>query len=127
MAITPSPIIPAGGAATVAALLARLRDDTCVIERPAAGSDAGGAPAGGYVAVGSAPCRVTAPGRQPVERISGGRLVPLIDYEIRFPPDADVRSDDRIKVNGRTLYVVADRDAISHGFELTAPVTASES
>ena len=108
-------------------LLARMRDDTCVIERPSSGTDAGGAPISGYTAVATVACKVSAPGRAPVEAISGGRVVPLVDYEISLPPDTDVRNEDRIVVNGRTLYVVADRDAVSHGFELKVLVKASES
>lgn len=127
MTITPNPLVPAGGAAVVNRLLARMRDDTCVIERPSSGTDAGGAPISGYTAVATVACKVSAPGRAPVEAISGGRVVPLVDYEISLPPDTDVRNEDRIVVNGRTLYVVADRDAVSHGFELKVLVKASES
>ena len=127
MTITPNPLVPAGGAAVVSRLLARMRDDTCVIERPTSGTDAGGAPVSGYTAVASVACKVSAPGRAPVEAISGGRVVPLVDYEISLPPDTDVRNEDRIVVNGRTLYVVADRDAVSHGFELKVLVKAAES
>lgn len=127
MAITPVPLLPSGAVATVNRLLARMRDDTCVIERPTSGTDAGGAPISGYTAVATVACKVSAPGRAPVEAISGGRVVPLVDYEISLPPDTDVRNEDRIVVNGRTLYVVADRDAVSHGFELKVLVKASES
>lgn len=127
MAITPVPLLPTGAVATVNRLLARMRDDTCVIERPTSGTDAGGAPISGHTAVATVACKVSAPGRAPVEAISGGRVVPLVDYEISLPPDTDVRNEDRIVVNGRTLYVVADRDAVSHGFELKVLVKASES
>ena len=122
-----NPLIPAGAAATVTRLLARMRDDTCVIERPTSGTDAGGAPISGYTTAATVACKVSAPGRAPVEAISGGRVVPLVDYEISLPPATDVRNEDRIVVNGRTLYVVADRDAVSHGFELKVLVKASES
>lgn len=127
MPITPVPLIPAGAAATVNRLLTRLRDDTCVIERPTSGTDAGGAPISGYTTAATVACKVTAPGRAPVEAVSGGRVVPLVDYEISMPPETDVRNEDRIVVNGRTLYVVADRDAVSHGFELKVLVKAAES
>lgn len=127
--ITPNPLVPTGAVATVNRLLGRMRDDTCVIQRPTSGTDAGGAPISGYTPVDpdGVPCKVTTPGRAPVEAISGGRVVPLVDYEISLPPDTDVRNEDRIVVNGRTLYVVADRDAVSHGFELKVLVKASES
>ena len=127
MAITPVPFIPAGAAATVNRLLTRMRDDSCVIQRPTSGTDAGGAPISGYTTVATVACKVSAPGRAPVEAVSGGRVVPLVDYEISLPPDTDVRNEDRIVVNGRTLYVVADRDAVSHGFELKVLVKAAES
>ena len=127
MAITPHPALSAGSAAVVSRLLTKFRNSSCVIQRPTTGTDAGGAPISGYTTAATVACKVQAPGRSPVEAISGGRVVPLVDYEISMPPDTDVRNEDRIVVNGRTLYVVADRDAVSHGFELKVLVKASES
>jgi hypothetical protein len=124
--ITPNPLIPAGANATISRLLGRMRDDTCVIQRKPVGFDAGGAPISGpYTAVASVDCRVVASGRTPVESISGGRVGPIADYEILMPPDTDVLSDDRIVVNGKTMEVVQDQDAISHGYQLRVLVKAT--
>jgi head-tail adaptor len=127
VSLHPNPLVPAGANATINRLLARMRDDTCVIERPTSGVDAGGAPISGYTAIAKIACKVAAPGQMPVETISGGRVVSLVDYFISLPPTTDVREDDRIVVNGRTLSVVADPDAASHGYELKVSVKASES
>lgn len=118
MAITPVPLIPAGAAATVNRLLARMRDDSCVIQRQGAGKDLTGAPSGAFTTVATEPCRVTSQGLQPVESVGGSRLASVVAYEVRFEPDVDVRGNDRIQVNGKTLEVIGDQDAVSHGFQL---------
>ncbi len=63
----------------------------------------------------------------PVETISGGRAVPLVDYEITFSRAVDVQNKDRIVVNGRTLYVVADRDAVTIGLQTKVLVKTDQS
>jgi len=118
MTIGTNPLIPTGAAAVVSRLLLRMRDDSCVISRPSTSKDATGAPSGGFTTAATVPCRVTSPGLQPVESVGGSRLAPVLTYEVRFAPDVDVRGSDRIVVNGRTLEVIGDRDAVSHGFEL---------
>lgn len=118
MTIHRNPLVPAGAGAVVTRLMTRMRDDTCVIERPSTSKDATGAPSGGFTTAATVPCRVTSPGLQPNESVGGSRLAPVLTYEVRLPPETDVRGSDRIQVNGRTLEVIGDRDAVSHGFEL---------
>lgn len=126
MTITPNPLLPSGAASVVSGLLNRMRNSTCVIQRQPAGEDAGGAPiSGDYATVDTVLCKVRAPGRMPVESISGGRFGPAADYEILLPPYTDVRNSDRIAVNGKTMEVIDDRDAVSHGFELSVLVRTS--
>lgn len=120
MAITPHPALPAGAATAIADRLASYRTDTCVIERPASGVDGTGAPVGGYTTVATVACQVRAPGRQPIESVGGGRFESAIDYEVLFGPAVDVRRHDRIQVNDRVLIVIADQDAVSHGFQVRA-------
>ncbi|MCA9878217.1 MAG: head-tail adaptor protein [Thermomicrobiales bacterium] len=127
MAPTPSPIIPAGAQPVIAGLLERMRDDTCLIQRLGSSKDGAGAPTGAYSTAATVPCRVKGSQRQPVEGVAGARLGVIVDYEVRFAPGVDVQSEDRIIVNGRTLRVVADQDAASHGFELVVNARAVES
>ena len=127
MAITPHPALPTGAATVIAARLATYRNSTCVIQRPNSGLDATGAPNSGVTTVATVGCGVRAPQRQPIESVGGGRFAAVVDYEVRFAPDVDVRSEDRIVVNGETLRVIADDEAKSHGFELIVKAKAVES
>lgn len=124
MTMSRNPLLPAGAAVPITGLLSRMRDDSCVIQRPATGRDNTGAPAAGFTTVATEPCRVVAPQRQPVESTGGGGFSPVVDYEVRFAPDVVIGSEDRIVVNGRTLRVIADNDAVSHGFELVVKTKA---
>lgn len=117
MAIRPHPLIPAGGAAAVDRVLARTRPDVCTVQKPVATRSPGGAPVAGYATVAVVDCSVAVPGRTPVEAVAGGRLAAVGDYEVRLPRGTDVKSDFRILVNGKTLEVVDDRDAVSFGFQ----------
>lgn len=117
MAIRPHPLIPAGGAAAVDRVLARTRGDVCTIQRPVTTRSPGGAPVAGFATVAVVDCAVALPGRTPVEGVSGGRYAATGDYEVRLPRGVVVHPDDRILVNGRTLEVVDDRDAVSYGFQ----------
>ncbi|MGE0541216.1 MAG: hypothetical protein AB7R89_13665 [Dehalococcoidia bacterium] len=126
MTITPNPLIPAGAQSVIAGLLQGQRNDSCVIQRPSSSTDGAGAPTGAVTTLPAVACQVRAPQRQPVESVGGARFAAVVDYEVRFPPDTDVRSEDLIVVNGRTLRVIADRDAISHGFELVVMTKAVE-
>lgn len=125
--IAPNPLIPAGSVAPIDRLLARMRTDWCVVRRPSSSVDPGGAPiSGGYETVASLDCQVATPGRIPTEAVGGGRFGPEADYEIRLPRWADVRSDDVIDVNARTLSVVYAPEP-THGFERRVLVKASTS
>lgn len=127
MTISPHPALPTGAATVLAARLASYRTSTCVIQRAATTKDATGAPVGTFTTAATVACGVRAPQRQPVESVGGGRFAAVVDYEIRFAPDVDVRSEDRIVVNGETLRVIADDEAKSHGFELIVKAKAVES
>lgn len=127
MALGRNPVVPAGPWNAASRLVARMRTTICVIERRTTGRDAGGAPVGGYAAIAKVACKVKAAGRMPVETVAGGRVGPVVDYEIAFPTATDVRSDDRIVVNGRTMEIISDRDAVSHGMQLNVLVKASAS
>lgn len=130
MSRRPNPALPAGAVATIDRLLVKQRGDTCIIERPVSGTDAGGAPVSGWEQVGDPePCKVTAPGRMPMETVSGGRAVPLVDYEVSFYRDVEVHNEWRIQhvESGRTLYIVADRDAVSYGFQVKVLVKTDQS
>jgi len=127
VSITRNPIIPAGAYATVGHLLGRMRTSVCTVQRPRSGINAAGSPVAGFATVAVVPCRVVASGRIPVETVTGGRFGPVADYELFFSPDADVRSQDRIITNGATLNVVADQDAVSHGFQLKVIARVAES
>lgn len=118
MSLAPHPALSRGSARNVSRLLTRFRTDLCVIQRPTSGTDAGGAPVGGFTAIAVVPCRIQAAGRMPIEAVSGGRVGPVADYELYFDPGIDIRSKDRIAANGKTMDVVSDFDAQSHGFEL---------
>lgn len=118
MAIRPNVLIPAGGVAIVDRLLGRLRPDSCAIQRRSGGRSPGGAPTATFATVATVPCAVVVPGRTPGEGVAGGRFGPAADYEVRVPRDADVRSEDRIAVNGQTLEVTYAPTAASEGFEL---------
>lgn len=127
MAPIPSPLLPAGAVAAIDRLLTGQRSSVCTIQRPASGVDFTGAPTGGFTTTAVAVCTVRAPGRMPIESVGGGRFGAVVDYEVAFAPDVDVKSNDRIVVNGRTLQVIADHDAASHGFQLKVLAKAVES
>jgi hypothetical protein len=116
-------------AATIAEIDAELalnRGDSCVIQRKSGDLDAAGAPvSGGYTTVATVTCRVKSAGRVAGERAYGGQFGPEADYEITMPRDTDVRSDDQIVVNGKTMQVVGDDDAKSYGFELVVGAKAT--
>lgn len=126
MTIRPNPILPAGAVTVIDALLGRMREDSCVVKRRPAGVDAGGAPATGpYTTVATVGCQVAAAGRTAVERMFGGQFGPETDYVIKLPRTTDVRSDDQIAVNGKTVQVISDDDLKSYGFELIVAAKAT--
>lgn len=124
--IRPNPLLPASAARNVDRLLGRTRLDLCVIERRASGRDAGGAPTSAAFDVEQGvDCRVSQPGRAPLERVAGQQFGAEADYEIALPPDTQVTNNDRITVNGKTLEVIYVPSAISYGFELKVQAKAS--
>jgi hypothetical protein len=126
LVIRPNPLLPPASARSIARLLGRTRLDLCVIERRGTGRDAGGAPTTGpFEVVQGVECRVSQPGRAPLERVSGQQFGAEADYEIALPPDTQVNNNDRITVNGKTLEVVYVPSAISYGFELKVQAKAS--
>ena len=127
MPIQRNPLIPAGAAAVAGRFLARMRTDTCVIQRPGADVDPGGAPiTGGYGTVDVRECRVTPVGAGR-EAVSGGRAEATADYEIRFPIGVDIRENDRILALGSetTYEVVGPPPLQTHGLEIVVPVTVA--
>ena len=127
MAIRPNPLVPAGAVVTIDRLLGRMREDWCVIRRKSPSQDAGGAPiSGGFTTAASVDCQVAASGRAAVERAFGGQFGPETEYVLKLPRDTDVRSDDQIIVNGKTLQVVADDDLKSYGFEVIVAAKATD-
>lgn len=123
----PPSILSAGAVSTIDTLLAGFRTSTCVIERNVGTKDKGGAKVDSWEAVGSpVPCKVKAPGRSPTEQALGGSITPMVDYEVKLPRNTEVHNDWRIQVNGRTLYVVADRDAETSGFQDTVLTKAGK-
>lgn len=129
MAIQPNPLLSGGAVAAIDRLLGRLRAAHCVVERPSGARDAGGAPTGAVAVIGAAACRVRVPGRQPIEAVQGGRFGPQADYEVVFDRAVavtlDLRSDDRIQVDGTTLQIIAVPRAVTHGFQLVVPCRAA--
>lgn len=124
--IRPNPLLSASSARAIARLKARTRLDLCVIQRRASGRDAGGAPASAaFETQQGVDCRVSQPGRAPLERVVGQQFGAEADYEIALPPDTQIGNNDRITVNGRTLEVIYVPAAISYGFELTVQCKAS--
>lgn len=122
-----NPLIPASAGRIVGRYLSRMRDDSCVIERPQTGKDRTGAPIPGFTTVSTEPCRVESGGLQPVESIGGVRLAPVITYEVSFDPEVEdlgVEGTWRIRVNGKVLEVIGDLDAESYGFEYTVVTKA---
>lgn len=97
---------------------AGLYPDTCVIQRQSGAVDAAGAQTNEWVTAETVACRVDAPSRQPVEVVSGGSVTPGVDYDVfLYPRSTVVHNTDRILVNGRTLNVVSDQDAVSIRFD----------
>lgn len=98
---------------------AGLYPSSCVIQQPASGVDLTGAPLDGWTTSATVACRVDPPSRQPVEATGGGRLGPIVDYDVYlYPRDTAIDGNARILVNGRTLQVIADQDAVSISFDL---------
>lgn len=126
LVIRPNPLLPASAARNVDRLLRRMRQDLCVIERRGTGRDLGGAPATApFAVVQAVDCKVTIPGRAPLERVAGQQFGAEADYVITLPRDTQVENSDRITVNGLTLEVVYVPKAISYGFELKVQARAS--
>ena len=102
--------------------------DTCVVQRLSGAKDRAGAQTNDWVTTATVACRVDAPARQPVEAVSGGRVGPIVDYDVFiWPRTTVVGSNDRILVNGRTLNVVATQDALSFFVDLKVSTKAAKS
>ncbi len=127
--LRPNPLIPSGAARVIDRFLTRQRTEVCTIQRPVAGVDASGAPIGGFGTVDVASCQVRPVTRLAAEGIGGARFGVVVDYVVSFWREVDVRSEDRILVNGteHTLLVTADSDAASFGFETRVSAKTVES
>ena len=124
--IRPNPLLPAASGRSIDRLLGRTRLDLCVIERRSTGRDSGGAPvSAAFAAQQGVPCRVSQPGRAPLERVAGQQFGAEADYEVALPPETQISNSDRITVNGKTLEVIYVPSAISYGFELKVQAKAS--
>lgn len=129
----PNPVFTPEAVTAMDAMFAAMRGSTCLVERPVAGRSVGGAPlAGLYEPVGSAPCRVKGSGLQSTETLQAGRWGPSAAFEVRFPRDLEVtygfrvQSDDRIQVNGDTLYVTAAPETQTWGWELSVSARSQQ-
>lgn len=126
--LRPNPLIPPGAVPVIDRLLTRQRTDVCTVQRPVSAVDASGAPLGGFGTVAVASCRVQPATRVAVEGVGGVRFAPVVDYVVSFWRLVDVRSEDRILVNGEhTLLVTAGADAASYGFETRVSAKTVES
>lgn len=127
MTIKPySQYLEAADVVEIDAELALNRGDSCVIQRPGASRDPGGAPvSGGLTTVAVVDCQVKSSGRVAGERVFGAVFGPEADYVISLPRETDVRSDDLITVNGKTMQVTGEDEAKSYGFELIIAAKAT--
>ena len=124
--IRPNPLLPASSARAIARLKGRLRQDLCVIQRRPTGRDSGGAPVStAFETQQGVDCRVSQPGRAPLERVAGQQFGAEADYEVALPPETQIGNNDRITVNGKTLEVIYVPAAVSYGFELKVQCKAS--
>ena len=125
MAIRPNPILSLGSQATIDRLLAGQMADVCTVQRQATQRGVSGAQVTAWGTTAVVPCKVATPGRAPVENVAGARYGPQADYEITVPRDTDIRSTDRILVNGRALDVIFAPLATSFAFVLRVAARAT--
>lgn len=100
-----------------AAELDQLRDDfgemltdTCYIWRDVAAAgpfSAAGSTSAGTVAYGTVLCRVRPGFYPPFESVASGQVQAPTNWIVTMPHDTDIRSDDRITYQGRTLHPMA--------------------
>jgi len=118
--MTGRPLISPAAWSRVVATIARTHDQTCQVERPTSGRDAGGAPVTGWLLVAEVDCSVSAASRQATERSFGGAHLSTADVEIGLPLDIEVLPSDRITVLGglgETYHIVG----VSPATESLAP------
>lgn len=117
----PNPLFPPAAVATLDALRAQKRIDSCRIQTKTTSVDRGGARIEAWGDLGSPiPCRVSPSNRAVQEGISGGRAVPEAGVEIRVHRDVVVRRDNRIThtESGQKFDVINDPTTATIGLEL---------
>ena len=82
--------------------------DTCTVMRPTEARGSAGGVTKTYALLNTLKCRVRSGagiGTGAREQLMAARLTPVAVYTVSVPVGSDVRTDDRLIVNGRTLEV----------------------
>ena len=93
--------------ATMRAVLDTTLDKMGAIQRKATVKNGRGGTSETWPTVATKPCRVAPTSNQPEEFTNGGRLVANSYWRISFPAGTDIRSEDRVVIDGVTYEVTA--------------------
>lgn len=109
--------------AAMRATLNRSLPGTAIINSRTWVSDGGGGGTADYSASGTAPCRVSPAGQQPLEADIAAQIQGRAVYMITLPADTPVQSQDQIVADGRTFEVLAP---LSRDWEISLRVICVE-
>ena len=79
--------------------------NTATIQRPSHSSDGMGGTRTVWATAGSTPCRISAAGSAD-SQVVAGQLRERVSWKVTAPALTDIRTSDRLVIEGRTLEVV---------------------
>jgi hypothetical protein len=109
--------------AAMRATLERSLPGTAVITSRAWQSDGGGGGTAGYAPSGTAACRVSPAGQQPIETEIAAQVAGRALYMVTLPANTVITSDNRIEADGREFEVIKP---LSRDWEISLRVICVE-
>lgn len=118
-----SNLLSASQIAAMRTTLERSLPGTAVINSRTWVSDGGGGGTAAYAPSGTAACRVSPAGQQPIEADIAAQIQGRAVYMITLPANTPVQSQDQIEADGRTFEVLAP---LSRDWEISLRVICVE-